>query len=79
MRSRQLITVFTLISFLLVLFVVAGCSKSRRLEFDSDPASAGATEQLQDGQPVQISGYTRLSDGYRDFDGHVWFAAPDSL
>jgi hypothetical protein len=76
MQYRRLITALTLISFLPV---AAGCSKSRLVEIDSDPASAGAVSGLQAGEPMQISGYTRASDGYRDFDGQVQLAGPDSL
>lgn len=76
MQTRRLITVLTLIAFLPV---AAGCSRTRAVTLDSDPASADALSQLRSGEPVKISGYTRASGGYRKWDGHAQMATADSL
>jgi hypothetical protein len=76
MQNRRLITVLALIAFLPV---AAGCSTTRTVPVGTDPAAAEAVAELQAGAQVKISGYTRTSDGYHDWNGEVRMAAPDSL
>ena len=76
MQNRRLITPLTLIAFLPF---AAACSTTRTVPVGSDPAPSTAVLELQAGELVEISGYARVSDGYRDWNGHVRMAAPDSL
>jgi hypothetical protein len=76
MQTRRLITIMTLIAFLPL---AVGCSATRTVALDSDPASADVISKLQSGEPVKILGYTRASGGYRRWDGHARVATADSL
>jgi hypothetical protein len=78
MNYRRLITSLTLIAFLPL---AIGCSTSTTsvVDLNSDPETSQPIAQLEDGEPLRISGYTRVSDGYRDFRGFVHLASPDSV
>ncbi|RKZ16695.1 hypothetical protein DRQ53_05620 [bacterium] len=76
MQTRRLLTLLTLIAFLPL---ALGCSNRYSVTAESDPAESTAAATLQAGESVNISGYTRPSDGYRDWSGQVRLAAVDSL
>lgn len=57
----------------------SGCSKSLSIDPNSDPGQSSAPASFDSGEPVKISGYTRVSDGYRRWKGTVRLSAPDSL
>jgi hypothetical protein len=76
MQHRRLITAMTLVAFLPL---AAGCSNTRTVPIGSDPSAAEAVAEFQAGESLEISGFARASDGYRDWDGQVRMVAPDSL
>ena len=76
MRHRRLITALVLIAFLPA---AAGCSKSRTIGVADEPADSSSTSRFLTGEPVEISGYTRADDGFREWSGVVRFAEPDNL
>ena len=76
MRTHRLISIVVLCTFLTS---TVGCSKSTTVRIDSDPASSSSAAKLHSGERVEIFGYTRPDDGYRDWKGFVTSVPPDSL
>ena len=76
MNLRRPISLFVLLAFIPL---SVGCSTSRTLLVQADPADSQAHTRFRAGEPVEISGYTRPDDGFRDWRGYVQSVPPDSL
>jgi hypothetical protein len=49
------------------------------MRLDADPGVSENAVRLQSGEPVEIDGYTRPDDGFREWRGYVQTVPPDSL
>jgi hypothetical protein len=76
MTYRKWINLCTLLAFLPL---AVGCSGTRTLMVKDDPADSEVGARYQAGEPVDISGYTRPDDGFREWSGYVQTIPPDSL
>jgi hypothetical protein len=71
-----------LLSLLLVATIVTStcaCGTTTTVDLGSDPESSAVRMAFYAGEPVEITGYTRVSDGHRDWQGLVQLAPPDSV
>lgn len=55
------------------------CGTTTTVDLQSDPESSEVRTRLHAGDPVEIRGYTRVSDGHRDWKGVIQLAPPDSV
>lgn len=76
MNVRRLIAMVILVAFLPA---ATGCSASRTIRLDEDPAHDETTVGFRSGEAVEINGYTRPDDGFRSWRGFVQTVPPDSL
>jgi hypothetical protein len=57
----------------------AACSTPSSVDLSSDPSESDTLQRLDSGERIEIAGYTRVSDGHRDWNGHAQLAPPDSI
>ena len=76
MQTRRLFTTLTLIAFLPI---AAGCSTTRSFDVGTDPSASAVVQVLLAGDSIEITGYTRASDGHRDFHGQIRLATQDTF
>jgi hypothetical protein len=76
MNARSLIVLLILITFLPA---ATGCSASRTIRLDEDPADNESAVRFQSGEAVEVNGYTRPDDGFRSWRGFVQTVPQDSL
>jgi hypothetical protein len=79
MRFHRAINILTLAAFLPL---AVGCSTQKAVTPETDPAVPAEVtpdEAFLLSSQVRIEGYTTNSDGFREWQGFVQAAAPDSL
>ena len=72
-RSISLVLVLTLT------MATSACSTTTTVDLQSDPSDSAVRTQFESGQEIKVAGYTRVSDGHRDWKGLVQLAPPDSV
>lgn len=76
MNVHRAICVLVLITFLPL---AVGCSKTRVVALGDDPASSGTHSKFASGEAIEVYGYTRTDEGFREWRGYVQAVPPDSL
>lgn len=76
MNARRLLALVILIAFLPA---ATGCSASRTIRLDEDPADNETATRSRSGEAIEVNGYTRPDDGFRSWRGFVQTVPPDSL
>lgn len=76
MKTRRAIS---LVLIFAICVSTSACSTSSSVDLTADPTGSETMERLESGEEIRISGYTRVSDGHRDWNGHAQLAPPDSI
>ena len=70
---------FSLLLVVTVTVSTCACGTTTTVDLRSDPESSAVRTAFRAGEPIEVEGYTRVSDGHREWEGIIQLAPPDSV